>query len=159
MVTCEATVKPRVLLVVVAVLAVAGVAMAAGALVWFFPQQQGTYSGPGTPQTVASSCDLPGQNHWCSQGFQVNATDFDVTMCFSDNSASLLAISAYFMNGSSYHEFNVNSTLTRIGNMSSPGCLGPIPYDVGPGPFYWVWIDTVNFAVQVQYSVSVIVPT
>lgn len=149
--------KSRVLLVVVAVLAVAGVATAATALVWFFPQQQGTYSGSGTPQTVTGSCTLAGRDHWCSQGFQVNATLFNVTMCFTDNSAFQLAVSAYFMNESSYEQFNVNSTLTKLGNTSVPSCVGPIPYALGPGPFYWVWIDTVASPVEVQYSVSVTV--
>jgi hypothetical protein len=151
-------VRSRVLLAVVAVLIVAGVAIAAGTYVWFFPQQQGTYSGRGTPQTIAASCELQGLNHWCSQGFQVNATNFTVTMCFSDNSPSQLAVTAYFMNASSYDGFHVNSTLTKLGNMSTPGCRGPLPYDVGPGPFYWVWIDTTTSPVEVQYSVSVVVP-
>jgi len=131
--------------------------MAAGAVVWFFPQQEGTYSGLGTPQTVSASCKLQGDNHWCSQGFQVNATDFNVTMCFSDDATSQLAVSAYFMNVSSYHEFNVNSTLTKLGSVTAPGCYGPTSYNLGPGPFYWVWVDTTQSPVQIQYSVSVLV--
>lgn len=148
----------RALLVIVTVVAVAAVASATTALVWFFPQQQGTYSGPGTPQTITGSCNLPGRDHWCSQGFQVNSTNFSVAECFSDSSESSLAVTAFFMNASSYHEFNVNSTLTKLSNASAPGCIGPIPYDVGPGPFYWVWIDTLASPVEVQYSVSVTVP-
>lgn len=144
-------------LVVVAVLVAAGVAAAVGAVVWFLPQQQGVYSGPGIPQTVTGSCYLAGDAHWCSQGFVVNTTDFSVTMCYSVSVSAPLTVWAYLMNWSSYHEFQVNSTLTKLGNTTVPGCLGPVPIDTGPGSFYWVWIDTTNSAVTVQYSVSVLV--
>lgn len=150
--------RARTLLAVVAVLVVAGVAVAAAAVVWFLPQQQGTYTGPGIPQAVTGSCDLAGDARWCSQGFQVNATNFTTTMCYSVGTTAPLTVWAYLMNSTSYHEFQVNSTLTRLGNTTAPGCVGPVPIDTGPGAFYWVWVDTTASAVEVDYSVSVLVP-
>jgi hypothetical protein len=145
----------RTLIAVVAALAVTGAAVAAGTLIWFLPQEHGTYTGPGTPQTINGTCELTGYDAWCSQGFQVNSTAFNTTMCFTTDSTSAVAVEAYFMNSSSYHQFNVNSTLTKIGQSPEVGCTGPTTYSLGPGPFYWVWLDTTSRPIQVQYSVSV----
>jgi hypothetical protein len=146
--------------VTVAVFTVAGVAAAATtAMVWFVPQQTGTYSGPGAPPTTAGDCVLPGQDHWCSQGFGVNSTDFNVTMCFTTNNTTQAGVVAYLMSDSSYHNFTGNSTLTHIVEIPSPHCFGPAAYDDGPGMFYWVWVDTTDRPVTVQYSISVEVPS
>ena len=127
-----------VLLAAVAVLAVAGIAAAVGAAAYFLPSQQGRCTGPGIPPTVTGNCALHGGGAWCLQGFVVNATSFPTTMCFSGNSTSRLSVWAYLMNEPQYHEFQVNSTLTKLGNVSVPGCVGPITVVSGPGPFYWV---------------------
>ena len=147
--------QARVLLAVVAVVVVAGVALAAGAIFYWLPPGHGQYSGPGFPYSMQSSCVLSGRGSWCSQGFQVNSTNFTVTECFSDDSTFPSAVWAEFMNSSQYHEFNVNSTLTRLGNQSLPGCFGPVTLLVGPGPFWWVYLDTVPNTVTVQYTISV----
>lgn len=147
--------RPRVLLVLAAVLVVAGVAVAAGALVDWLPAQSGQYSGPGFPFSVQSSCDLRGSGQWCSQGFQVNATNFTVSECFSDNATFPSAVWSEFMNYSQYHEFNVNTTLTHLGNQSRAGCLGPTSYAIGPGPFWFVYLDTLPSPVQVTFTISV----
>jgi hypothetical protein len=149
------TVWSRVLIVTVAVIAVAGVAAAATAVVWFVPQQEGTYSGPGAPQTTAGNCTLPGQDHWCSQGFGVSSVSFNVTMCFMTNTTTQAGVVAYLMNDSSYHNFTVNSTLTHLDEVPSPRCFGPTAYDDGPGTFYWVWVDTTDRPIVVQYSIYV----
>lgn len=149
----------RTLWVIFAVLAVAGVAVATTTAVRFLPQQNSTYSGPGAPLTTSGVCDIPGELHWCSQGFEVNSTEFNVTMCFTTNTTDQVGVVAFLMNGSSYHNFSVNSTLTHIGESPIPRCLGPTPYGDGPGTFCWVWVDTTERPVDVQYSIFVEVPT
>lgn len=145
-------------LAVIVVLVVAGVAVAAGAVMYWLPPQSGQYSGPGIPYSVSSSCVLAGDGSWCSQGFQVNATDFNVTECYSDNSTFPTAVWGEFMNQSEYHAFTINDTLTHLGNQSAPGCFGPREFTAGPGPFWFVFIDTVANPVRVQFTISVEVP-
>ncbi len=147
----------RTLLIPLVVLVVAGLAAAVGAAVYFLAPQEGAYTGPGIPQTVSGSCALRGDGAWCSQGFVVNGSRFNTTMCFSDNSTPPLTVWTYLMNATQYHEFDVNSTLSHISNVSAPGCLGPVSVVTGPGPFFWVWIDTTTSPIAVQYSVSVTV--
>lgn len=149
--------RARWLIALVAVLAVAGVVAAVGAAVYWFPQGHGEYSGPGLPYSVAASCELPGHGSWCSQGFEVNTTDFNVTECYSVNSSFAASVWAEFMNQSQYDKFNVNSTLTHMGNQSAPGCWAR-SFSVGPGPFWFVYLDTTQSPVTVQYTITV-VPT
>jgi hypothetical protein len=146
---------PKTPLIAAIVAGVAAVAVAASMLVWFFPQEQGTYSGTGTPQTVVGMCGLGGEAHWCARGFEVNSTNFNMSMCYTTNTIAKGTAWAYFMNTNSYDSFSVNSTLTYIAGVPTPQCVGPTTYGLGPGAFYWVWVDSARPPVQVQYSISV----
>lgn len=151
--------KRRALLALLVVLGVAGTVAAVGSAVYFLTPQQGVYTGPGIPQTTSGSCALRGDAAWCSQGFVANGTSFNTTMCYTESSTSSLTVWAYLMNQSQYDFFKVNSTLTKLGTVTSPGCTGPITVTQGPGPYYWVWVDTAATPVTVQYSVSVTAET
>lgn len=151
--------RARVLLALIAVLVVAGVAVAASAVFYWLPPGHGQYTGPGIPYSAQSSCTLRGEGSWCSYGFQVNSTDFNVTECFSTNSTFPTAVWVEFMNLTQYDEFNVNSTLSHIGNQTVPGCWGPKSLDVGPGPFWFAYLDTLPTPVKVQFTISVEIPT
>jgi hypothetical protein len=149
--------KPRAWWAVVIVLAVAGGAIATGVAVYWLPPGQGQYTGPGIPYTDVSSFTLSGDGAWHSQGFQVNGAQYNMTECFTENGTYTSVVWAYFMNQTEYYQFNVNNTLSHLGNQSAPGCFGPFHYDNGPGPFYWVYVDTSPLPVEVKSSITVAV--
>lgn len=142
-------------LTALALLVIAGVAVAAVAVVVWLPARSGVYTGPGIPYTTEGSFTLAGDGSWHAQPFQVNSSQFNVTECFTESATPATAVWGLFMNESEFDEFNVNSTLTHLGNQSLPGCFGPVHVVNGPGPFYFVWVDTANSAVIVQYSITV----
>jgi hypothetical protein len=147
--------KPKAWWAVSIVLVVAGIALAAGTAVYWLTPQQGQYSGPGIPYTSQTSFTLSGDGAWHAQGFTVSGAQYNMTECFNESSNPPVLVWTYFMNQTQYDEFNVNSTLTYLGNQSVPGCFGPYHYDNGPGPLYWVYVDTSPQQVQVQSSITV----
>jgi hypothetical protein len=147
---------PHALAVGVAVGIVLAGVVAAGALLYWLPQGHGQYSGSQLPYTTSSGCSLSGRGSWCSQGFHVNASAFQATDCFATPSTVPTAVAVSFMNSSEYHAFSVNETLSSIGNQTIPGCWSHASNE-GPGPFWFVYMDTIDSAVDVNYTVSVTV--
>lgn len=59
-----------------------------------------------------------------------------------------------FVDETDYDAFNVTSALSHLGNETPPGCISG-SFHVGPGSFWFVYLDIVPQAVPATITISV----
>ncbi len=132
--------------VVIAVVSIAGIAIAAGAAFYFLAPKEGAYVGPGLPVSKALDVSLPNDGSYYGLGVHFNSTVASAWLNFSGSGATNVTVEYGIMNQTAWSAFTNNTGISWLTEVSSDNdfAFHAFPSQTTDYTFYLVALATQN---------------